>query len=93
MTKSPLDFLRANAREVAEELCIATAIRLELPPSMHQLAIERYIAIRKHIERLGSPLRDRVRIFYPQGSMAIRATIRRVVIISPDNLRLQAKGG
>ncbi len=76
MPQSPLDLLRANAREVAEEFFILSAIRLELPPSMHRLAIERYIAIRKHIERLGSPLMDRVRIFYPQGSMAIRATIR-----------------
>jgi hypothetical protein len=60
---------------VGELLLAETAIRIELPPSLHKLAVERYEAIRKHIERVGSPLQDRVRIFYPQGSMAIRATI------------------
>ncbi|MET3646287.1 nucleotidyltransferase domain-containing protein [Phyllobacterium ifriqiyense] len=60
---------------IGEILLAGTAIRIELPPSQHQLAIERYDALRKHIERLDSPLHDRVRIFYPQGSMAIRATI------------------
>jgi len=60
---------------VAEILLAETAIRIELPPSLHKLAVDRYEAIRKHIERVGSPLNGRVRIFYPQGSMAIRATI------------------
>ena len=64
------------AIEVVEELLIRTAVRIELPPSLHALAVDRYEAIRKHIERDGSPLKDRVRLFYPQGSMAIRATIR-----------------
>lgn len=61
---------------VGEILLAETAIRIELPPSQHQLAVDRYEAVRKHIERIGSPLRDKVRIFYPQGSMAIRATIK-----------------
>ncbi len=60
---------------LGELLLAETAIRIELPPSLHRLAVERYEAIRKHIERDGSPLHDKVRIFYPQGSMAIRATI------------------
>lgn len=61
---------------VGEILLAETAIRVELPPSLHKLAVDRFHAVRKHIEREGSPLFDRVRIFYPQGSMAIRATIR-----------------
>ncbi|MBK9080726.1 MAG: nucleotidyltransferase [Rhizobiales bacterium] len=61
---------------VGEILLAGTAIRIELPPSLHQLAVDRYEAMRKHIERPDSPLHDRVRIFYPQGSMAIRATIK-----------------
>ena len=74
---APTPFRRFDpALEVAEELLIRTAIRIELPPSLHELAVQRYEAVRKHIERDGSPLRDRVRLFYPQGSMAIRATIR-----------------
>ena len=61
---------------IGEILLAGTAIRIELPPSQHQLAVERYEAVRKHIERPDSPLHDRVRMFYPQGSMAIRATIK-----------------
>jgi len=61
---------------VGEILLAETAIRIELPPSLHQLAVDRYEAIRKHIERPDSPLRDSVTWFYTQGSMAIRATIK-----------------
>jgi Second Messenger Oligonucleotide or Dinucleotide Synthetase domain len=53
-----------------------TAIRIELPPSLHRNAIERSDAMLKHIEREDSPLRNLVVYFYPQGSMAIRATIK-----------------
>jgi hypothetical protein len=65
-----------SSAPIGEILLAETAIRIELPPSLHGLAIERYEAIRTYIERNGSPLAGRVRIFYPQGSMAIRATIR-----------------
>lgn len=61
---------------VGELLLAETAIRVELPPSLRRKAIERYEAVRNHIEREGSPLQDLVVWFYPQGSMAIRATIR-----------------
>lgn len=61
---------------IGELLLAETAIRIELPPSQHQLAVQRYEAVRRHIERPGSPLFDRVRMFYPQGSMAIGATIK-----------------
>lgn len=61
---------------LGEILLAGTALRIELPPSLHRLAVERYEAVRNHAERVGSPLRDRIRIFYPQGSMAIRSTIR-----------------
>lgn len=61
---------------LVEILLAETAIRIELPPSWHRLAVDRYEAVRKHVEREGSPLKDRVALFYPQGSMAIGATIR-----------------
>lgn len=61
---------------LAELLLADTAIRIELPPSLHQTAVDRYEAIRTHIEREDSPLFDRVKWFYPQGSMAIGATIK-----------------
>lgn len=61
---------------LCEILLADTAIRIELPASLHRLAVERYGAVRKHIERAGSPLEGRVALFYPQGSMAIRTTIK-----------------
>jgi hypothetical protein len=60
----PIDFLLADV-----------AIRVQLSPTHHSLAVSRYAAVNKWIERPGSPLQDRVEIFYPQGSMAIGATI------------------
>ena len=68
--------LLGSSAPIGEILLAETAIRIELPPSLHGLAVDRYEALRKYIERDGSPLAGRVRIFYPQGSMAIRATIR-----------------
>ena len=51
------------------------AIRIQLPPSKYRLAVERYRAISAWLEREDSPLKDRIVRLYPQGSMAIRATI------------------
>ncbi|MDT0634843.1 nucleotidyltransferase [Spectribacter hydrogenoxidans] len=71
----PRDPLGAAA-PLHEILLAETAIQIELPPSLHRLAVQRYEAVAEHIERGGSPLKDRVTVFYPQGSMAIKATIR-----------------
>ncbi|MBL8297922.1 MAG: nucleotidyltransferase [Rhodanobacteraceae bacterium] len=60
----PIDFLLADV-----------AIRVQLSATNHKLAVDRYAAVNKWIERAGSPLEGRVEIFYPQGSMAIGATI------------------
>ncbi|MDX8469783.1 nucleotidyltransferase [Mesorhizobium sp. VK25A] len=51
------------------------AISVQLPAGLHARTGDRYEAIRKHIECPGSPLYGRVLCFYPQGSMAIDATI------------------
>ena len=51
------------------------AIRLQLSQTAHAKAVARYEAIRKWIEREGSPLAGLVDLFYAQGSMAIGATI------------------
>lgn len=61
---------------LAERMLAMIAVKVELPPGQHALAVDRYEAVRKHIERPDSPLHDKVTCFYPQGSMAIRATIR-----------------
>ncbi|WP_296710979.1 nucleotidyltransferase [Rhodoblastus sp.] len=51
------------------------AVNLQLPPSFHDKATERYEAVRTYAERDGSPLKGHILRFYPQGSMAIDATI------------------
>jgi len=51
------------------------AINLQLPPGLHAKAVERYNLVCRYIDRQGSPLEGRVASFYPQGSMAIDATI------------------
>lgn len=61
---------------ISEQMLAAAAIKIELPPSMHVLLAERKAAIEKHLERDGSPLKGKIRLFYQQGSVAIGATIR-----------------
>ena len=51
------------------------AIRIQLSPTAHGKAVRRYEAIADWLDRDGSPLQGRVELFYPQGSMAIGATI------------------
>lgn len=53
------------------------AIRVQLPASSHQRAIERESTIRDWIDRDGSPLQGRVLHMYAQGSMATGTTISR----------------
>lgn len=58
-----------------EDIFTEMAIRIQLPPSKYRLACERYRTIADYLERDGSPLKDQIARFYPQGSMAIGATI------------------
>lgn len=51
------------------------ALSIQLPPGLHAKAIERYEAVRRYLERPASLLAGRITCFYPQGSMAIDATI------------------
>ena len=62
--EDPLDVLLADI-----------AIRVQLSATAHGKAVQRYEAVRGWIERAGSPLTNRVELFYPQGSMAIGAAI------------------
>ena len=74
--------LLGSSAPIGELLLAETAIRIELPPSHHGLAVDRFKAIRNHVERDGSPLAGRVRIFYPQGSMAITCSRLAMIIAS-----------
>jgi hypothetical protein len=51
------------------------AIRVQLSATDHTKAESRYHTINEWLERDGSPLQGRVKLLYPQGSMAIGATI------------------
>lgn len=61
-----------NVRDV---LLADVAIRIQLPPSSYQLAIDRVAKLAAWLDRPDSALKDRVSLVYPQGSMAINATI------------------
>lgn len=65
----------SHLTEPTDILLADVAIRIQLRPTHYNMAVERYQKISKLIERDNSPLKDRVDLFYPQGSMAIGATI------------------
>ena len=50
------------------------ALSIQLPPSLHEKAKARYEAVRRHLEAQPA-FCDQIEHFYPQGSMAIDATI------------------
>lgn len=50
------------------------ALSIQLPPSLHEQAKGRYDAVRRHLETT-TAFHDHIEHFYPQGSMAIDATI------------------
>jgi len=75
--KQEEEVLRLLGDAPAGELLLAeAAMGCELSPTLHQMAIARYQAIGSHLERDDSPLKDKITLLYPQGSMAINATIR-----------------
>ena len=63
---SPLDVMLAEI-----------ALRIQLSPTDHSKAVERYETVSAWIARRDSPLHGGVGTTYPQGSMAIGATIAR----------------
>ncbi len=67
--------LRPPLTDPADILLADVAIRIQLSKTDYNKATQRYQTINAWIERDGSPLKDRVELFYPQGSMAIGATI------------------
>ena len=69
------DPLRRPLTEPVDLLLADVAIRVQLSRTDYGKAVERYETINEWIEREDSRLKDRVQLFYPQGSMAIGATI------------------
>lgn len=58
----------------ADRILAQIAFSIQLPPSLHAKAISRYEAVRRHLEAT-TFFADGIEHFYPQGSMAIDATI------------------
>ncbi|ESQ92774.1 hypothetical protein ABAC460_02775 [Asticcacaulis sp. AC460] len=51
------------------------AFSIQLPPSLHAKAVKRYEAVRNFLSAETCAFKDQIEHFYPQGSMAIDATI------------------
>ncbi len=61
--------------ETTDILLADVAIRVQLSRTDYNKAVDRYQTINDWLERDDSPLKDLVQLVYPQGSMAIGATI------------------
>jgi hypothetical protein len=57
-----------------DRLLAEVALSIQLPPSLHEKAQSRYEAVRQHLEAQVA-FAGQIEHFYPQGSMAIDATI------------------
>src|SRR2546429_9081366 len=67
-----------SSREQLDALLLEVCDGLQLRPSRHELAVERYGTVNEILEKAGSPFRFlRPRIF-PQGSMALGTTCKPV---------------
>src|SRR2546429_3107471 len=67
-----------SSRERLDALLLEVCDGLQLRPSRHELAVERYGTVNEILEKAGSPFRFlRPRIF-PQGSMALGTTCKPV---------------
>lgn len=67
--------LKFELTDVRDVLLADVAIRIQLSPTNHRIAVERVDTLAAWLDRPGSELAGRVRIVYAQGSMAIHATI------------------
>ena len=66
---------KPHLESVVDSLLADVAIRIQLSKTNFDKAVSRYKAVSEWIEHDTSSLKDRVERFYPQGSMAIGATI------------------
>jgi len=69
-------FRRLRTLPLSDELLIEIALRIQLPPGLYALALDRFDTISEWMERQGSPLQNRIDQIHAQGSMLIGSTIR-----------------
>ena len=78
MTYNPLQNPRCLTPDLIDVLLADVAIRIQLTKTDHDKAVGRFETVQDWIDREASPLRGHVKLMYPQGSMAIGATVSRV---------------
>lgn len=74
MIRVPYNYAE-HANDINEILLADIALRIQLTPTEYDDAVAHSEAIERWLERDGSPLKGKVLRLYPQGSMAINATI------------------
>jgi len=77
MNFSPKNIAISSLPETIDLLLADIAIRIQLSKTDHDKAVDRFDVMREWIDRPGSPLQGLVVLMYPQGSMAVGATIAR----------------
>ena len=65
----------SSREDIKDLLLTEVAVAIQLPPSLYRLATERIETLAAWLERPESELAGRISLIYPQGSMAINATI------------------
>lgn len=75
---NPRHLSTSGILEPIDVLLADIAVSIQLSKTEHNKAVDRFETMRDWIDRDASPLHGLVRLMYPQGSMAIGATIARV---------------
>ena len=70
-----MTYVRGYQPSVTDVLLLDVARKVQLTPTDYDLAVTRYRAINDWLDRDGSPLRGKVALMYPQGSMATFSTV------------------
>lgn len=66
---------KTSSTTIADALLRQIAVKIQLSPTNYGIAVDHYEAVDKFLARDGSPIRHVFDGLYPQGSMAIGATI------------------
>ena len=69
-------FLTESFHTQLDDLLERICLKLQLSPTQHKLAEDRYMAIANWLEVEGSPLQALLPIIYPQGSLRIGTTVK-----------------
>ncbi len=69
-------FRQPHVLSGADEFLVDIAVKIQLPPGLYALALERYQTIAEWMERSGSPLEGKIDQVHAQGSVMVGSTIR-----------------